>query len=888
MPPGGPHSRHSPAQWVGRPDARLVPLGHSRGTFGLTRMFSAARWALAADGRALLVPAPPHLASDLQPLRGTWAQVDDGLLVEVRRDAGPHRAVSVRGRIAAGAFTGRYTLVVGDDVHEHDVTVALSDDPADLDAAGVREVGGVPLPVELTGTLAGTSGGEAFALAVGVLLKEPVAGAALPVEFMVAAEDHVAVGSVLWMSGATGLHAEQTGVQTVTLDGGVLDVSVESDTDAASGVVFAVPGDPRVAVARLTGQATPRRARLRLAVGCDGADVLAEGTVHLLAHQPSGPVTLEATLTARGTVPARADLEPDGFERRWTAAAPEPGPVADEPPHMPRTWRDERDDGFALALARRRKEARPLLESALAGCRAERAAAPPGEHTNLLTSERNILTWLLSCHDTAPDTLPGPGAVDAVARLLVETVDVLEELAADPTVRDVLAHGAHGSMVALTDVVDRHRDRLDGELDRLAVGEAAAGAFDRLVPLLVRLDRPDAALVAAERASARVFADLVAARDPRPSPLPVMPAGRGVEALTARELREAVAGYGATTVAYHLTADAGTAWVLTPDGRAGHAALPAGAVRVAALLAALHGGGPDLSTDLSTDLGTDLGTDLDAAALAGLAEVLVAPLPPDLLPPPGGTLAVVAHRGVHAVPFAALPGPDGEPLVTRWAFATLPSIGTAVVAGLTAPPRPAAPPATMAALLAPRLDGGHAPLDVLAAAAPAFTRLLPDAVVRSGTDATPAALARDGAGRDLLLLGTHGVVDPDPARTHLVLAADATGDGRAYAGELARMRLDARLAVLLACEGAGGRITGDGVLGLSRGFLLAGCRSLVSALWPVGDRQAAALGYALVAAWARDGLGPAAALRRAQLEMREDLGGQPRHWAGFVLSGGWR
>jgi CHAT domain-containing protein len=98
------------------------------------------------------------------------------------------------------------------------------------------------------------------------------------------------------------------------------------------------------------------------------------------------------------------------------------------------------------------------------------------------------------------------------------------------------------------------------------------------------------------------------------------------------------------------------------------------------------------------------------------------------------------------------------------------------------------------------------------------------------------------------------------------------------------------LVVLSACQTALGReIRGEGLVGLTRGFMYAGARSVVASLWQVDDESTAELMKRFYQAMLKDGGRPAEALRTAQLEMsRSPRWSPPFYWAGFVLQGEWR
>jgi CHAT domain-containing protein len=100
------------------------------------------------------------------------------------------------------------------------------------------------------------------------------------------------------------------------------------------------------------------------------------------------------------------------------------------------------------------------------------------------------------------------------------------------------------------------------------------------------------------------------------------------------------------------------------------------------------------------------------------------------------------------------------------------------------------------------------------------------------------------------------------------------------------------LAVVSACDTARGLSTpGQGVASLQRGFLLAGARSVLSALWPIGDVATSVFMDEYYYGLWNVKLTKSAALSRAKRVLREakDEKGGARFgyadWAGFVLMG---
>ena len=101
------------------------------------------------------------------------------------------------------------------------------------------------------------------------------------------------------------------------------------------------------------------------------------------------------------------------------------------------------------------------------------------------------------------------------------------------------------------------------------------------------------------------------------------------------------------------------------------------------------------------------------------------------------------------------------------------------------------------------------------------------------------------------------------------------------------MNLPADLVVLSACNtGLGKRVKGEGLIGLTRGFMYAGTASVMASLWKVDDEATSELMGHFYRVMLKEGRSPAAALREAQLFIwRQKHWSAPYYWAGFVLQG---
>jgi CHAT domain-containing protein/lipopolysaccharide biosynthesis regulator YciM len=139
-------------------------------------------------------------------------------------------------------------------------------------------------------------------------------------------------------------------------------------------------------------------------------------------------------------------------------------------------------------------------------------------------------------------------------------------------------------------------------------------------------------------------------------------------------------------------------------------------------------------------------------------------------------------------------------------------------------------------------------------------------------------------------LATHGLVNEEhPGLSRLLLMPESGSgeDGVLHLGEVYNLRLNADLVVLSACDTGRGRIArGEGIIGLSRGFLYAGAKSLLVSLWPVSDDATSSL----IVDFYRELLGGRSktrALREAKLRTmdRNPEYAKPFYWSSLILVG---
>jgi len=294
-------------------------------------------------------------------------------------------------------------------------------------------------------------------------------------------------------------------------------------------------------------------------------------------------------------------------------------------------------------------------------------------------------------------------------------------------------------------------------------------------------------------------------------------------------------------------------------------------------------------------------------------DAVLAPLLGDLLDGLTARRLVILPDGpLNGLPFAALPLPNGgahELLVDRFVLTSASSLALALrpaqarsaaatrVAVVFDPVyTPEDRRMATAAVTASRFRGVDNPSDRLARLP--YSALEARAVMRAfagadviqlaGFDATARRVTELGA-RDLEVLhfATHAVVRRDAPEQSALFLSEYSADGapltpdRLTADDITRSGLRADVVVLSGCSTGDGReLRGEGVLGLTYGFLANGSNAVVASLWPVEDALTARFMEEFYGAYRATGRA-ADALRLAQLRTRSTTG--PSVWSSFVL-----
>ena len=162
----------------------------------------------------------------------------------------------------------------------------------------------------------------------------------------------------------------------------------------------------------------------------------------------------------------------------------------------------------------------------------------------------------------------------------------------------------------------------------------------------------------------------------------------------------------------------------------------------------------------------------------------------------------------------------------------------------------------------------------------------------SRSNATSPAVS----GYRIVHFATHALLDDKrPELSGLVMSlVDERGhpqDGFLRLGDIYNLNLPVDMVVLSACRtGIGREVSGEGLIGLTRGFMYAGASKVVATLWKVDDEATAVFMKSFYRHMLKEGMPASSALKLARSEVRQARAEwrSPYFWAGFVLQGDWR
>jgi CHAT domain-containing protein len=424
--------------------------------------------------------------------------------------------------------------------------------------------------------------------------------------------------------------------------------------------------------------------------------------------------------------------------------------------------------------------------------------------------------------------------------------------------------------------------------DQISLVDQQAQAFQTLQQAYVRDQQPQQALVTAERGRVRAFVQLLAARFTDQGAEPIAPPTLAQIQAIAQTKQATIVTYSTITDPLKKVETDLYIWVVQPDGKVQFQSVdlrspppnaPASNPKLLApkQLALSLRSSRKIKTATATPPPTP-DKPVPTNTFRSGYDLLIAPIAQWLPKSPTDRLIIVPQGSLFSMPFHALRSADGKYLIESHTLQVAPSIQT-----LTLPTAKRSPLRSK-----PLVIGNPAPMPESLEALPGseqeattIAKLL-NTQALIGSQATEKNVLSQIRQASVIHFATHGLLDEHQGMASAIaLVAGPDDDGLLTAGELSEIPLTANLAVLSACDTGRGKITGDGVLGLSRSLMLAGVPNVVVSLWAVPDQATASL---MTEYYRQMPQHPtqAQALRQAMLTTLKQYP-DPRDWAGFVL-----
>ena len=441
------------------------------------------------------------------------------------------------------------------------------------------------------------------------------------------------------------------------------------------------------------------------------------------------------------------------------------------------------------------------------------------------------------------------------------------------------------------------------DANKVSIFEGQARTYRTLQQVRVAQNNPIAALEISERGRARAFVDLLTERLSSGSTTPAIATSPNQE-----QIRQIAKAQNATLVQYSIIYDdfqiqgkqqtresALYIWVIQPTGEITFREVdlkPLWKQHNASLTDLIIGNQQFLAVRSRSSLrSTQPQPDLPT-----LHQLLIDPIASLLPKDPNAHVIFIPQASLFQVPFPALQDASGTYLIQKHTILTAPSIqvldltrqqrlklvqkpandrGRALVLGNPTMPSVSLSPGEPKRQLS-ALPGAEAEARSIA------PLLNTQAIL--GAQGTKAAIVQKMPQASIIHLATHGLLDDVRGlASAIALAPSGTDDGLLTAEEIFDMKLQASLVVLSACNTAEGRITGDGVIGLSRALISAGVPSVIVSLWAVPDAPTAELMKEFYQNLQKNP-DKAQALRQAMLTTMKTHS-EPRNWAAFTLIG---
>jgi len=241
-------------------------------------------------------------------------------------------------------------------------------------------------------------------------------------------------------------------------------------------------------------------------------------------------------------------------------------------------------------------------------------------------------------------------------------------------------------------------------------------------------------------------------------------------------------------------------------------------------------------------------------------------------------LTIVPHGVLHYLPFNALR--NNRFLIEKYSLRLLPSASI-----LQFLEKKNSPTSNLLVMGNPDLDNPSMDLPGAESEARAISKSWSDSKVILRKNASETLFKKSSGQFRYIHLASHGEFNPDePINSRMLLSADASNDGSLTISEIYDLNLNAEMVTLSACQtGLGDVKDGDDVVGLNRGFLYAGAKTIVASLWSVPDEST----RVLMTDFYRNlkNADKRSAMQQAQIKSLKTFK-HPIAWAAFQLTGG--
>jgi CHAT domain-containing protein len=432
--------------------------------------------------------------------------------------------------------------------------------------------------------------------------------------------------------------------------------------------------------------------------------------------------------------------------------------------------------------------------------------------------------------------------------------------------------------------------------NQISIFETQAQVYRLLQEALVAQNKYEEALEVSERGRARAFINLLAARQSQAQNKSNIPE---ILPPTIKDIQKIAKQQNATFVEYSIKDRNIYIWVVKPTGEINFRKVDFNANTAL----------KEIVTTALDSIGATRGLTVVAPEnkkpeanatqkLKALHELLITPIAQYLPKNPNERVIFVPQNELFLIPFPALQDNQGKYLVEKHTILTAPSIqllqltherrpssseGALVVGNPVMPSvpiKPGQPPQQLVSLPFAEKEARE------------IAKIL-NTKALIGEEATKTKVKQLMGQARIIHLATHGLLDDfddsipgaialAPSSTNLV-NSQQKNNGLLTASEIFDMKLNADLVVLSACQTGQGKLTGDGVIGLSRSLIAAGTKSVVVSLWSVDDASTKVL---MTEFYRQMQQNPdkGAALRQAMLTTMKQYP-NPEHWAAFTLIG---